>query len=283
MHPLIDSALFSLDMTIERSGLGNALMPFFGGPLAGLARRRKRYVARQVLRTLALRRQVSAGPFAGMRYANLEAKCSAILPKLFGTYERELASILERLLRGRTYNVCIDIGSAEGYYAVGVALLQPQCKVYAVDNDPSALELCKQNAIANDCAERVALMNAITASELSDFLLKSPSLIISDCEGYEKELFNASSVRNLSGCDVIIEVHSFVDPAIEEHLQTLFALTHDLNVVKSLDDRDKAHVYDVPAIMKFDIATRTHLLSEFRPCPMEWFVFTPKISMECGY
>src|SRR4051794_20818862 len=60
---------------------------------------------------------VRSGVFRGMRYVD-QARSSALLPKLLGSYEREIADEIERAA-GVDYRVCVDIGSAEGYYAIG--------------------------------------------------------------------------------------------------------------------------------------------------------------------
>ena len=74
--------------------------------------------------------------FKGMRYVN-HANSSTLSPKLLGTYERELhAFIAEAIETG--YSHLIDIGAAEGYYAVGLALRMADCVVHAFDTDPEA-------------------------------------------------------------------------------------------------------------------------------------------------
>jgi predicted RNA methylase len=275
MHRWIDNALSPIDTLIGSSGVGNAFVPCYAGPLAFLARRRKRYVARKLAKSLGLDMRVRAGVFQGLRYSTAEAKTSAILPKLLGTYEAEVATILAKLLQQKRYRFCIDVGAAEGYYAIGIARLQPQCEVYAVDNDQSALDLCKENAIANGCFGKLHLQDHLSAEDLATFTLPDPSLIISDCEGFERHLFTEKVIQNLQNCDLIIEVHDFVDPTISNYLKGLFRSTHRLEVVTSIPDQAKAMTYDVPEIAKYDAATRAYLLSEFRPCLMDWFVFTP--------
>jgi predicted O-methyltransferase YrrM len=275
MHRWIDAALTPVDRVVGLPGIANAFVPFYVGPLAFLKRRRKRYVARAVLKSLSADMRVSAGVFEGLRYATAEAKTSAILPKLVGTYEAEVAAVLAKFLKSRRYKCCVDIGSAEGYYAIGVARAQPSCEVYAVDNDLSALELCKSNALANGCLDRVHLRDNLSADDLASFALPDPSLIISDCEGFERHLFTEQVVLNLACCDLIIEVHDFVDPTIGDHLKQLFSNTHTLQILRSIPDFEKASVHDVPEISQYDAETRAYLLSEFRPCIMNWFVFTP--------
>src|SRR5438094_9802013 len=60
------------------------------------------------------------GPFRGLQYPSAEAICSAILPKLLGSYEKELHCTIERLCN-TDCSVVVDVGCAEGFYAVGFA------------------------------------------------------------------------------------------------------------------------------------------------------------------
>ena len=63
---------------------------------------------------------VNQGPFKGMRYIN-EAHVGFVCHKLTGTYEKEIQPIIKKELE-IPYDVVIDVGSAEGYYSVGMAL-----------------------------------------------------------------------------------------------------------------------------------------------------------------
>ena len=62
---------------------------------------------------------VTSGPFAGMRYIDASFG-SAYIPKLLGTYEQELSNVLAGIIAKRPKAV-VDVGAAEGYYAVGLA------------------------------------------------------------------------------------------------------------------------------------------------------------------
>jgi hypothetical protein len=65
---------------------------------------------------------VESGPFAGMKY--LPGFCEGILPKLLGSYEQELWPALHSIA-SLPIQAVINIGCAEGYYAVGLARLLP--------------------------------------------------------------------------------------------------------------------------------------------------------------
>ncbi len=67
---------------------------------------------------------VQGGPFAGMAYLHRSLD-GPLPPRLLGCYEAELHGALERIL-GTRYDTVVDIGCAEGYYAVGLALKMPR-------------------------------------------------------------------------------------------------------------------------------------------------------------
>jgi methylase of polypeptide subunit release factors len=120
-----------------------------------------------------------------MAYPQAAAVGSALFPKLLGSYERELHPWIERICRGQ-YTEIIDVGCAEGYYAVGLARRLPNVKVYAYDIDADARQLCKAMARLNGIADRVTVRGACDAEELLSIPISGRGLIISDCGGYEK-------------------------------------------------------------------------------------------------
>ena len=68
--------------------------------------------------------------------------------KLLGTYESELTNtILAK--KNIDYSAIVDIGCAEGYYAVGLGKMF-QTKVYAFDTNKEALRDCEAMAQIND-------------------------------------------------------------------------------------------------------------------------------------
>ena len=89
------------------------------------ALREKKRNRRRVFERLGRPTTVLNGPFRGMKYLS-RAYCSAVLPKLLGTYECELIPAIDRLARSDADRI-VDIGAAEGYYAVGLALKVPNC------------------------------------------------------------------------------------------------------------------------------------------------------------
>jgi precorrin-6B methylase 2 len=199
---------------------------------------------------------VRKGVFAGMRYAAARSVYSALLPKLLGTY--------------------VDIGCAEGYYAVGMAMRCRNASIYAFDTNVEALELCRCMAEVNGVANRLTLGTLCDRATLARIPLRRKALIISDCEGYEKALFDVATASLLRKHDVLVEVHDFVDISTSRAIRAAFRDTHDIIAVESIDDIKKAHTYQYPELDSFDLATRRLLLAEHRPATMEWLFMAPK-------
>ena len=68
---------------------------------------------------------VRHGPFAGLQYPELTAVGSALYPKLLGSYQREIQGWIEEICAAG-YSEIVDVGFAEGYYAVGLARRLPR-------------------------------------------------------------------------------------------------------------------------------------------------------------
>src|SRR6266566_3049206 len=81
--------------------------------------------------------RVRAGPFNGMRYAANADDAHIDIPKLLGIYERELNACLKQACT-LNFPLIVNIGAAEGYHAVGMALRNPKARVIAFEMDAKA-------------------------------------------------------------------------------------------------------------------------------------------------
>ena len=214
------------------------------------------------------------GPFKGLAYSNDQFCCSAIPPKLLGSYEREIHAWLEEII-GKKYEGVIDVGCAEGYYAVGLAWRMKKIPVYAYDINIVAREQCKKLAASNGVENLVELRSYCDPDELKNVVNGRRFLIIADCEGYEKTLFSDKNIASLVNSDIIIEVHDFMDLTILPHLRELFASSHRIQEVESVDDLRKLDRYDYPELRGFDIHERYRTTAEWRKRIMIWMYMTP--------
>lgn len=220
-------------------------------------------------------RVVLHGPFQGLAYPAMIAAGSSLFPKLLGSYERELHHIVESICQ-TPYTQIVNIGCGEGYYAVGLARRIPTAQVAAFDVEENARQATQAMALANHVDDRVTIGAWFGPEDLSQFPFGHKSLVVCDCEGYEHQLFTVATLANLRATDILIETHDFVDIHITQDLTALFSTTHNLRVVKSIDDIEKAKTYPYAEALNFDLPQRKLLFREGRPAIMEWFFLTPK-------
>lgn len=170
------------------------------------------------------RNRVLAGPFRGLNYIPSSIG-SVHLAKLVGTYECELDAQIERLI-ARQPDVVINIGAAEGYYAVGLACRLPPARIIAFETETRGQALVQQLAERNGVASRIQINGTAAAENLIACLhdASRPCVVI-DAEGAEDFLLDPSSIPALARCDVLVEVHDFVAP-IGDRLWARFAATH---------------------------------------------------------
>jgi SAM-dependent methyltransferase len=205
-----------------------------------------------------------------MKYPESNSVGSGLYPKLLGSYEREIEAVLERIC-STEYTEIVDIGCAEGYYTVGLAMRIKTAKVFAYDINEEAIRLCTKMARINNVSDRLVTGSFCDLDILKSIPLTKKALIISDCEGYEKELFTKESATILAPHDLLIEVHDLIDIEISSYIRKNFEATHEIEVYQSIDDINKARQYDYEELKGFDLSARKLILAEKRKATMEWF------------
>ena len=215
------------------------------------------------------------GVFTGMKYPEMASVGSAFLPKLLGSYEKELQPLLEKICDNQ-YSEIVDVGCAEGYYAVGLALRIKTAKVFAFDTNMEAIRLCEAMAQLNGVSDRFTTGAFCDAKTLMGLPLSDRALIVSDCEGCEKELFSKDTLPFLAQHELLIEVHDFIDIEISSYLRELFEESHHIEVYSSVDDIKKAQQYEYKELEGFSLEEKRQVLREGRPAIMEWFYMKPR-------
>jgi hypothetical protein len=167
---------------------------------------------------------VAAGPFTGMKldYDRLPVHTS---PKFLGTYEQELHSAIERVIQ-LAPSYILNVGCAEGFYAVGLAIRLNHADVYAADADPKALSATIGNAELNGVSARVHPIGIVKSGEFDKYLKADASLLVMDCEGAEFSLLDPRNDPILLRTNILVEIHpEFGD---EREIIRRFEQTHDV-------------------------------------------------------
>ncbi len=216
---------------------------------------------------------VQSGPFKGMRYPDWRSVGSELEPKVIGTYEDELHSILEQIFTG-DYSEVIDIGAAEGYYAVGLARRMEDIRCIAFEREAEGRMLCERMAVANDVADRVVVAGNCDKDSLFESIT-GRAFIVCDCEGGEYELLNIEDIPALVFCDMLIELHSHDDPQISEFekIADMFDTSH---TIRCINPRREKQLPPQLSLGKLNRYEREALLDENRSDNVGWVFLEAK-------
>lgn len=177
---------------------------------------------------------VLSGPFKGMAYP-VRASEGSRSARLIGAYEASLAPVVEEIVTG-AYPLIIDVGSAEGYYAVGLARRMPNARVLARDADPKAQALCASLAAANGVQDRVAIGGLMDHADF-DVCTKQKTLVVCDIEGGEGELLDPVRAPGLRAADILVEAHDGLRQGLSHLIVERFKATHRIRVIgRRIDD-----------------------------------------------
>jgi hypothetical protein len=220
--------------------------------------------------------QVRSGFFAGMRYVS-NSVGSAYLPKLLGIYERELSAPVESICAGKP-GLIVDIGAAEGYYAIGLARRNPQAHMVAFEMEPTGQSALREMAGLNNVADRVEIRGKCEAPDLVAALGDTPApVVVCDVEGYEEKLLDPQAVPALRQTTILVELHDFIIPGITEKLKERFGATHRIEHIWQ-QPRSRA---DFPwRTLGTALLPKSYLdwaVSEWRPVQMSWLWMVPHI------
>lgn len=212
---------------------------------------------------------ILSGPFAGMKYL-ARATEGSLAARLLGTYESELHPAIAEF-SASNLDMIIDIGCAEGYYAVGLARLMPSVLVHAYDIDERGRLACAELARRNEVSDRVVIGREFTPANFADYRGKNV-LVMVDAEGAEDELLDLTLAPDLGQMSLIVETHPSYRSNIIESLQKRFSATHDVEVIHQ-GGKGQSIPEWIGATGHLD-----QLLAvwEWRSRPTPWLVMRPK-------
>lgn len=207
--------------------------------------------------------RVESGPFQGMIVDPHRVSWGDgdVGSRLLGCYEAELHPVIQEILDA-DFQEFINVGCAEGYYAVGVAMSRPTVRVTAVDISQAARTHTLAHAELNDCVVHTR----------SDLPKASPGQVwMVDVEGAEVEVLDPERDPGLRHCSILVELHDWVHDDLVSLMVERFAFTHEIELFGS-GPRDP-HEFDI--MVNMPDREKWAVMSEGRPQSMRWLWMTP--------
>lgn len=214
---------------------------------------------------------VMQGPLAGLNFLH-ESTEGCHVAKLLGCYEQPLQPFIEQAIAAG-YPTILNIGCAEGYYAVGMARRMPSTQVFAHDANLRALQSCAELAKKNGVSDRVKVAGLFSPADFAAYAGKGVLLMV-DIEGAELELLNPELAPALKGIDIIMESHECLSPGVTQEMIRRFSESHQITLVQ---DDGQRHL-DAPPKWFVNMAHLDQLLAtwEWRSGPTPWLVLKAK-------
>lgn len=218
------------------------------------------------------RDRIVAGPFAGTKLLLSEESVRLLPCYILGTAELEIHRAIEKLL-ARNYGTILNIGAADGYYAVGLARRAPAARVVAFESVARFHEIIERTAAANGVADRVQINGYCDRDALRAALAraKRPILVMADVEGYETQLLDPIVLPELRTVDLLIETHDAVVPRCTNLMFHRFQATHAVErfVARPRELRDFPAGF-LTLLQRFFPTAALELMNERRTGIQEW-------------
>ena len=214
--------------------------------------------------------KVLSGPFRGLKMMHK----FPTKPMLLGVWEKELSSIWDSL---KSQRFIIDVGAAEGFYAVGLAQKYPKKKIIAFEMNPSSKILLEKMAMDN----AISNLETYGKCEYEDLVKLREKLegamIMMDCEGYEIQLLQVHAPSIFKKTHIVVELHEMYEFGCTELLKNRFTETHKIAEIEG----QVRNLEDWPNELSllrliFPEKILLHFMDEGRPYPMNWLYMTPK-------
>lgn len=223
---------------------------------------------------------VRYGPFAGMKLAQ-ESWWSAADrgAMILGMYEAEVLVALDQV--DRHYDTLVDVGAADGYYAIGCLKAGWVKHAYCFEISEFGRTAIQRNAELNGCSQQVTILGEAKSGFMdtlqNDFnLLPSKCMVIMDIEGGEEELLSKTGLASLSTSVSIVELHEhFISPGF---LSNFERIAQSLGLRLEYLSTQARNPNAFPELSGWSDDDRWMLCSEGRMQLMRWALLTPGAS-----
>ena len=222
--------------------------------------------------------KVAYGKFTGMKLnKNSYWSKNDLITQILGVYEQH---ILEQLIEfsKEKDSILVDIGAADGYFAVGAVYSGLFNKVYAFEIEKEGRKNLTYNSELNSCGSKIYIDIEANNNSLKKIIDNHKKVVILiDIEGEEFKLLNLETINLLSKCNLIIELHpSLVPDGIAKQEQLINYCKPYFDISLSRRENYNPNLFD--ELNQFTDEERLIAMGEGRENNMSWLILKSKKS-----
>lgn len=218
------------------------------------------------------------GAFAGMRWLDHPGwgrSDQGVM--ILGLYEQEVVGAL--MDAPDHYRTFVDIGAADGYYAVGMLHNNKVDRSVAFEMLPRCRTAIAALAAANGVADRITILGAASDSLIDNLRDNNidgrETMFLIDIEGAEFRILTKELFAFLEASTIVVETHAHIFPDPEEEIERLIASASATHTVTRWQPgaRNPWLLRELDTYTEVD---RWILCSEGRVEVQQWLKFVPQ-------
>ena len=131
-----------------------------------------------------------------------------IASKVYGLYENNIQKVLEEIKKP----ILIDIGAADGFFAIGCIYSGISKHCYAFEQSNLGRSALSKTAELNKVSENITIKGGVNSQNFLSLLPQdidfSKAIVLCDIEGEEYSFFTDNILKKLEKSHIIIEIHN---------------------------------------------------------------------------
>jgi len=197
--------------------------------------------------------------------------------KMLGLYEEQVQKKILDIKERHNLEYLVNFGASDGFHVLGLIKNKIFKKGFAFEINPAERIILKKNIEKNNLCEKIEIFEKANFEEIFNILDSKKlekSLFLIDIEGGEFDLFRPEYIKKLERSFFIIENHDFLlrDIKKKRDLDNLLKNYFDIELIKNSGRNPFAFDF----IKDLSDDERWLIMSEGRPCEMNWIVLRPK-------
>ena len=194
-----------------------------------------------------------------------------IASKVYGFYENKIQKILKDIKKP----ILIDIGAADGYFAIGSLHSGLTEFCYAFEQSENGKKALLKTAEINKVSSKLSIKGKVNSNIFLSMLPKnidfSKVALLCDIEGDEYNLFTNKILNTFKKSCLIIEIHNNVDDKIQKQF---FQRAEKYFKATIITDNEKEYL-NLPELHSLNDIDRSLLACEGRSYIGKWLYLKP--------